>query len=37
VFLSEQITLRLLMASIATLGGVWIVLAQRAKRPANLT
>lgn len=37
VFLSEQITPRLLIASIATLGGVWIVLAQRAKRPANLT
>jgi drug/metabolite transporter (DMT)-like permease len=35
VFLSEQITLRLLIASLATLGGVWIVLAQRARRPAN--
>ncbi len=35
VLLSEQITLRLVLASVATLSGVWIVLAQRAKRPAN--
>lgn len=34
VLLSEQITLRLLLASAATLGGVWIVLAQRATRSA---
>ncbi|GAB4229436.1 MAG: DMT family transporter [Methyloligellaceae bacterium] len=34
IFLSEQITLRLLLASAATLGGVAIVLAQRsARRP----
>jgi drug/metabolite transporter (DMT)-like permease len=32
--LSEQITLRLVLASVATLGGVWIVLAQR---PASTT
>ena len=30
MFLSEQITLRLLIASAATLGGIAIVLAQRA-------
>jgi drug/metabolite transporter (DMT)-like permease len=30
--LSEQITPRLLIASAATLGGVWIVLSQRARR-----
>lgn len=31
VFMSEDVTGRLLFASAATLGGVWIVLAQRAK------
>lgn len=31
-FLSEQITPRLLIASAATLGGVWIVLSQRSRR-----
>jgi drug/metabolite transporter (DMT)-like permease len=31
-WLSEHITLRLLLASAATLGGLWIVLAQRAAR-----
>jgi drug/metabolite transporter (DMT)-like permease len=31
LLLSEQITLRLLLAAVATLGGVWLVLAQRAK------
>ncbi len=35
VLLSEQVTLRLVLASVATLGGVWIVLAQRAARPAS--
>ena len=35
--LSEQVTLRLLLASVAILGGVWIVLAQREERPANRT
>lgn len=32
LMLSEQVTLRLLLASVATLGGVAIVLAQRAKK-----
>ena len=31
VFMSEDLTVRLLFASAATLGGVWVVLAQRAK------
>jgi drug/metabolite transporter (DMT)-like permease len=31
VFLGEQVTPRLLLASAATLGGVWIVLAQRTR------
>ena len=31
LLLSEQITLRLVLAAFATLGGVWLVLAQRAK------
>ncbi|MCJ7589774.1 MAG: hypothetical protein MUO51_00310 [Woeseiaceae bacterium] len=31
VFLAEEVTPRLLAASFATLGGVWLVLAQRAK------
>lgn len=31
VLLSEQVTLRLLVASVATLGGVWIVLVQRTR------
>ena len=31
VLLSEDLTARLLIASIATLGGIWIVLAQRAR------
>jgi drug/metabolite transporter (DMT)-like permease len=29
VLLAEDVSLRLLIASIATLGGIWIVLAQR--------
>tara|TARA_B100001971_G_C17842055_1_gene359087 strand:+ start:334 stop:519 length:186 start_codon:yes stop_codon:yes gene_type:complete len=33
VLLSEDITARLLTASIATLGGIWLVLAQRVKAP----
>jgi len=37
VLLSEQVTLRLVLASVATLGGVWMVLAQRDARPANGT
>ena len=37
LLLSEQITLRLVLASVATLGGVWIVLAQRAARPNDST
>jgi drug/metabolite transporter (DMT)-like permease len=37
LLLSEQITLRLVVASVATLSGVWIVLAQRAARPVNST
>ena len=32
VFLAEQVTARLLLASVAILGGIAIVLAQRAKR-----
>jgi len=32
VFLAEEITLRLLLASAATLGGIALVLAQRARR-----
>ena len=35
LLLSEQVTLRLVLASVATLGGVWIVLVQRAARPIN--
>jgi len=36
IFLSEQITPRLLLASAATLGGIWIVLLQRSGRtPQN--
>jgi drug/metabolite transporter (DMT)-like permease len=31
VLLSEDVTARLLIASTATLGGIWLVLAQRAK------
>ena len=34
VFLAEEITLRLLLASAATLGGIALVLAQRARRPS---
>jgi drug/metabolite transporter (DMT)-like permease len=34
LFLAEPITLRLVLASVATLGGVAIVLAQRATKPA---
>jgi drug/metabolite transporter (DMT)-like permease len=40
VLLSEQVTLRLVVASVATLGGVWIVLAQRTRttrQPAGST
>lgn len=29
VFLSEQVTIRLVVASVLTIGGIWIVLAQR--------
>lgn len=35
VFLSEAVTLRLIVASVATLGGVWIVLAQRGSRQST--
>ena len=35
LWLSEEITLRLLLASAATLGGVWIVLAQRSRSAAE--
>jgi len=35
LLLSEQLTLRLVLASAATLGGVWIVLAQRAEPEAD--
>ena len=35
LLLSEQITLRLLIASAATLGGVAIVVAQRAAKAAR--
>ena len=35
LWLSEEITLRLLLASTATLGGVWIVLAQRSRHSAE--
>jgi drug/metabolite transporter (DMT)-like permease len=35
LLLSEELTTRLLLASLATLGGVAIVLAQRAARPAR--
>ena len=31
LFIAEDVTLRLLVASVATLGGVWVVLAQRAR------
>jgi len=37
LLLSEQVTLRLVLASVATLGGVWIVLVQRASQPVNST
>jgi len=37
LLLSEQVTLRLVLASVATLGGVWIVLVQRDSRPINST
>jgi len=37
LLLSEQVTLRLVLASVATLGGVWIVLIQRDSRPINST
>ena len=33
-FLAEPITLRLVLASVATIGGVAIVLAQRSAKPA---
>lgn len=36
VLLSEQITLRLLVASVATLGGVWLVLVQRTRAVPGL-
>lgn len=35
LLLSEQFTLRLVLASVATLGGVWIVLAQRVEKTAE--
>lgn len=35
LLLSEQITLRMLLASAATLAGIWIVLLQRSTRPAS--
>lgn len=35
LWLSEEITLRLILASAATLGGVWIVLGQRSKNAAE--
>ncbi len=35
LFLSEPVTLRLAVATVATLGGVWVVLARRAARPAS--
>jgi drug/metabolite transporter (DMT)-like permease len=35
LLLSEQISLRLVLASVATLGGVWIVLAQRVTQTAE--
>lgn len=35
LFLSEPVTPRLAAATVATLGGVWIVLARRAARPAS--
>lgn len=35
ILLSEQVTWRLLVASALTLGGVWIVLSQRARLPAR--
>jgi drug/metabolite transporter (DMT)-like permease len=35
LWLSEPVTLRLLLASAATLGGVAIVLAQRAEIPSK--
>lgn len=35
--LSEQVTLRLVLASTATLGGVWIILGQRVARSSNPT
>ena len=33
-FLSEQITLRLVVASALTIGGIWIVMAQRSHKAA---
>lgn len=35
LLLSEQITLRLAVASSLTIGGIWLVLAQRLKRAAT--
>ncbi len=35
ILLSEELTLRLLLASVATLGGVAIVLSQRARAPGS--
>ncbi|MGD8324959.1 MAG: DMT family transporter [Gammaproteobacteria bacterium] len=35
MFLMEPFTLRLVMASILTLGGIWLVLARRSRRPAG--
>jgi drug/metabolite transporter (DMT)-like permease len=36
ILLAEEVTARLVLASVATLGGVAIVLARRGARPATL-
>ena len=35
VFLSEAVTARLVLASVAILGGIWLVLVQKSARPAT--
>lgn len=35
IFLSELVTARLVLASVAILGGIWLVLIQRSARPAS--
>jgi len=35
IFLSELVTIRLILASVAILGGIWLVLSQRNARPAG--